>query len=65
MIFPMKRIGVKDIMDSPVKADMTFWLAKETSLVNGGPINQALGVTEERLGEESLNEISQSKERYL
>jgi hypothetical protein len=35
----MKRIGVKDIMDSPVKADMTFWLAKETSLVNGGPIN--------------------------
>jgi hypothetical protein len=58
MIYPMKRIGVKEIRESPIKAEMTFWLAEEKALMKGGALNETLGVTEESLAEESLNEIS-------
>jgi len=39
MIYPPKKIGVKDIMDSPIKADKSFWLAEEKAKIITGYIN--------------------------
>lgn len=66
MIYPVKNTRVRDFQHSPVKTDMSIWLGEEKGVIRKtGYINQALGVTEEQLAEESLNQISQSKERYL